>query len=328
MKEPLLSVIIPVYNVELYIEKCMETVLNQTYRNLEIILVDDGSTDNCGKICDRYAKLDSRVKCIHKKNGGLADARNEGLKSVHGKYLAYVDSDDYIEIDMFEKLLKLAVELDADIVACKYKEENNGQVAECLNTKHVSVMTGEDMLDWYILKNRTEGKITPSVWDRIYKTEVVKNIVFEAGKNYEDIVYSTEVFLCASKCVYYDEALYIYVQRSNSIMNEGNALKELLDEVYQLKKRIIVLQEARKNILVLKCQYDLFYVIVEKEIKYMDQQEPTIKGILLSYHNDLKKLRDKAIKYSINNKLGISKVIGINLAVFNFKLYTKLRNVI
>lgn len=328
MNKPLLSVIIPVYNVELYIEKCMETVLGQTYTNMEIILVDDGSTDNCGKICDKYVKIDSRVKCIHKKNGGLADARNEGLKYAHGIYIAYVDSDDYIEIDMFDKLMKLAMEYDADIVACKYKENCNGQLMEISDTKNVFIMTGEDMLNWYILKNRTEGTITPSVWDRIYKLEAVKNIVFEEGRNYEDLVYSTEAFLCASKCVYYDEALYIYVQRSDSIMNEGNILKELQDEIYQLKKRIVVLQNAHKNYLALKCQYDLFYVIVEKEVKYMSQEEPMVKKILLSYHKELKKLRIQAIKYSKKNKLGIGNVIGINLAVLNFKLYAKLRNMI
>lgn len=102
----LISIIVPIYNVELYLEKCIESIINQTYKNLEIILVDDGSTDSCGKICDEYAKKDNRIKVIHKINGGLSDARNKGMEIAKGKYIGFVDGDDYVASDMYETLYK------------------------------------------------------------------------------------------------------------------------------------------------------------------------------------------------------------------------------
>ena len=110
----LISIIVPIYNVELYLEKCIESIINQTYKNLEIILVDDGSTDSCGKICDEYAKKDNRIKVIHKINGGLSDARNKGMEIAKGKYIGFVDGDDYVASDMYETLYKFSVKNSLD----------------------------------------------------------------------------------------------------------------------------------------------------------------------------------------------------------------------
>ena len=115
MDNPLISIIIPVYNVEKYLAKCVESVINQTYKKIQIILIDDGSTDNSGKICDDFKLKDNRIEVIHKKNGGLSDARNAGLKIVKGDYIGFIDSDDYIEKDMYETLLCLLIENNADI---------------------------------------------------------------------------------------------------------------------------------------------------------------------------------------------------------------------
>lgn len=120
MKEDLISIIVPVYKVENYLSKCLDSMICQTYKNIEIILVDDGSPDNSGKICDDYAKKDSRIKVIHKENGGLSDARNAGLKIATGKYIGFVDSDDYISVEMYEKLYNQAKKEDADIACCNY----------------------------------------------------------------------------------------------------------------------------------------------------------------------------------------------------------------
>ena len=130
----LISIIVPVYNVEQYLDRCVKSLLQQTYKNLEIILVDDGSPDRCGQMCDNYAKLDSRVLVIHKENGGLSDARNAGLSHAHGEYIAFVDSDDYIEADMISELYNACHNQDADIVVCgrRHQLSDTGYVEEIL----------------------------------------------------------------------------------------------------------------------------------------------------------------------------------------------------
>ena len=124
----LISVIIPVYNVEQYLSKCLDSVVNQTYKNLEVILVDDGSTDNSGKICDEFALKDNRIIVIHKSNGGLSSARNEGLKFAKGQYVGFVDSDDYIEIGMYEKLLEVSLKYGSDVVCSNYYRVTNNKI--------------------------------------------------------------------------------------------------------------------------------------------------------------------------------------------------------
>ena len=124
-----ISVIVPVYNVERYLKRCIESIINQTYKDLEIILVDDGSTDSSGNICDEYKKIDKRISVIHKKNGGLSDARNEGLKVVTGTYIAFVDSDDFLDLDMYEYMQKNIEKENADIVICGTKiDYDNGKI--------------------------------------------------------------------------------------------------------------------------------------------------------------------------------------------------------
>ena len=123
--EELISVVVPVYNVEKYIDKCINSIINQTYKNLEIILVDDGSPDNCGNICDEYAKKDNRIIVIHKENGGVSSARNIGIKNAKGKWITFVDSDDWIENDYVEKLSKIGIQNKAEVVLCGYNRINN-----------------------------------------------------------------------------------------------------------------------------------------------------------------------------------------------------------
>ena len=125
---PLISVIVPIYNVEKYLDRCVDSIINQTYKNLEIILVDDGSPDNCPQMCDDYAKKDSRIKVVHKENGGLSDARNVGMEVATGEYVSFIDSDDYISLDFYETLLETIVDNDSDIVECgvvKFYEDNS-----------------------------------------------------------------------------------------------------------------------------------------------------------------------------------------------------------
>ena len=182
MKQPLISVIIPVYGVEKYIAQCLDSIINQTYKNLEIILVDDGSPDACPKLCDEYSKIDKRIKVIHKKNGGLSDARNVGIDICKGNYITFVDSDDWIEKDMIEQLYSLINKFSADISICnflrtsdeKMKIFNKNEKIKCYN-KYEAIRE--------LLKGH---KIQDYAWNKMYKKEVFYNIRYPKGRNMED----------------------------------------------------------------------------------------------------------------------------------------------
>lgn len=212
----LISVIIPFYNVEAYASKCIESVINQTYRNLEIILVDDGSPDNCGKIIDEYAKKDKRIKVIHKKNGGLSDARNKGIEVATGKYIGFVDSDDYIKEDMYEYLHNLIIDNDADIAICG--------VLDFYEDKELVIPNVEEDIKNYnsvdaIKELLLDNSIRSHAWDKLYKRELfTKDCYYPKGKKMEDIATTYKLFEKAKKVVVSNVPKYYYLQRSNGIM--------------------------------------------------------------------------------------------------------------
>lgn len=221
----LISIIIPVYNVEKYIRKCLESVCNQIYRDIEIILVDDGSTDLSGVICDEYANRDKRIRVIHKSNGGLADARNEGLKIATGEYVGFVDSDDWIEPDMYSTLYELCKKNDLDLIAARFIEEKDGKKSDTQYSGEFCIMSGVEMLENNI-SEKPRYIVTNSVWDRLYRRTLLEDLAFPVGKCYEDICYSTEIFLRAQRCGYLDRGIYHYVIRNDSIMGKGIKNKE------------------------------------------------------------------------------------------------------
>ena len=165
MKNDLISIIIPVYKVEKYLEKCIESVLKQTYTNLQIILVDDGSPDNCGKICDEYAKKDSRIEVIHKINGGLSDARNVGINRANGRYIGFVDSDDYIKEDMYEKLINLIKEYNADVSICNLYDVFDGKEYVRNKDNGIHEYSRIDILKEILL----DKNIQSYAWNKLYK---------------------------------------------------------------------------------------------------------------------------------------------------------------
>ena len=180
--EELISVIVPIYKVEAYLERCIGSIVNQTYKNLEIILVDDGSPDSCPDICDAWKEKDDRIKVIHKKNGGLSDARNAGMQIMAGTYISYIDSDDWVANDMYEKMMYAIKKNDADICECQF-EKTAGIVKSNKEqqTDKVTILKKEEAL-----KAVVEEKINPVVWNKIYKREIVDQLYFEKGKYNED----------------------------------------------------------------------------------------------------------------------------------------------
>ena len=206
----LISIIVPIYNAEPYIKKCLDSILAQTHRELEIILVDDGSPDGCGKICDDYARKDQRIRVIHKPNGGLSDARNAGLDIASGDYIGYVDSDDWIEPDMFEYLLDGLLRTGSQISICNViNSEDRRSVIKAIPYKEFSSQDALAELFADRMENYACNKLfTRSMWD---------SIRFPKGKDFEDVLTIYKTFMLAEKIVQLPDAKYYYRIRSDSI---------------------------------------------------------------------------------------------------------------
>ena len=215
MEKDLISVIIPVYKVEKYLEKCIESIIKQTYTNLQIILVDDGSPDNCGKICDEYAKKDSRIEVIHKINGGLSDARNVGINRANGRYIGFVDSDDYIKEDMYEKLINLIKEYNADVSICNLYDVIDGKEYVRNKDNGIHEYSRIDILKEILL----DKNIQSYAWNKLYKKELFDEIKYPIGKKYEDIGTTFYLFEKCNKIVVTSEPEYYYLKRSDSLVN-------------------------------------------------------------------------------------------------------------
>lgn len=238
MTGELISVIVPIYNVEKYIHKSIDSILNQTYTNLEIILVDDGGMDHCPAICDDYARKDRRIKVIHKENGGLSDARNAGVRIAQGAYIGFVDSDDFIKPDMYEKMLTRLKETGADIAVCNYacvrtdgtlieeRNRNASVVDEVFDTRQaVEQLCGPDYAYWV------------TAWNRLYKADIAKAVSFPTGKIHEDEFTAHLFYDRAEKVAGLSEPLYQYVIREDSIMTKKYSIRNL-DYVEALNQRI------------------------------------------------------------------------------------------
>lgn len=217
----LISVIVAVYNIEPYIARCIESIQKQSHSELEIILVDDGSTDRSGIICDEYASKDSRIHVIHRKNGGLSAARNTGITIATGEYIAFVDGDDWIDTDMYENMAGLANEYDADLVACRYRCIYKNNIVDASSGIVKLYHKPYEMLIDY-LKEEEEILIQHAAWNKLYKRSLLQNERFPEGKWYEDVVFSAKILSGIVRGVYVDSAFYNYVcQREDSIMSAG-----------------------------------------------------------------------------------------------------------
>lgn len=247
----LISVIIPVYNVSKYLHQCVDSVLKQSYKNLEVILVDDGSTDESGMICDQYALADNRVVVIHKENGGLSDARNAGMAIARGEYIGFVDSDDYIHCDMYKVLTDLLEQNNADIAIANWCGFTSGEGEKIYEERTGNILTFENLENLeFLIYGKNKYKISLSVWDRLYRREIIKDFIFPKGRCYEDVVWSTKVFYKAKKSVYIDRNLYYYRRRNDSIVgldnNGGVSERVITDEIPQVEAQITFLKSIKQ----------------------------------------------------------------------------------
>ena len=234
----LISVIVPVYNVEKYLSKCINSILNQTIKNLEIILVDDGSLDNSGKICDEFAQKDNRIIVIHKENNGLSSARNAGLEIAKGKYIGFVDSDDWLDEYMYETLLKLIKDNNSDISCCKFFKATNDD-EKCPHVSNESIKSFSNIEG---LNNFYNDLYTQTVvaWNKLYARKLFDNVIYPVGKIHEDEGTTYKLFYKANKITYTNIPLYYYRTTPNSITTSKFNKKRLaILDVYDEKIKFI-----------------------------------------------------------------------------------------
>lgn len=242
----LLSIVVPVYDVEQYLPRCIDSILKQSFTDFELILVNDGSPDNCPIICDEYADKDDRIKVIHKENGGLSDARNTGINKARGKYISFIDSDDFIVENTYEVLISQAEINSLDIItgnALNYYSEENIRL-KTRKRSFESVLNGRSFLK----KSYDEGAMVHCVVSSIYSSALIKdnNLFFKKGILHEDNLWTPQVFLKAERVMYYDIDFYMHFQREGSITKRKDKTKngiDLINICYELEEIYKTIQE-------------------------------------------------------------------------------------
>lgn len=296
-KEKLISVIVTAYNIEEYLPRCMDSLLAQTYHPLEIILVDDGSSDQTPKICDEYAKKSPKIKVIHRENGGPSAARNAGLKEVHGDFIGYVDGDDWVEPDMYEEMLNACLKTGAEIAVCTYRQVGEGG-EEIYPTGNVVELSREEALEWYI-SGHPQYHIYHSVWSKLFDKRVIEKISFSEGRKSEDIMYTTWAMTRAAKCVFLDTPYYNYmVDRESSIMNSKLHERRFQDEIPFWKEQISYLNSIGMEELGQKAYYQfyrkmLFYYVDFRDKKMKESGKALVK-MLRQEKDNIRKIYKKS----------------------------------
>ena len=272
MEKPLISVIVPVYNVEKYIDDCVNSIVEQHYKNLEIILVDDGSTDSSGKKCDYWMTADRRITVIHQENGGLSDARNTGLSYANGEYIGFVDSDDIIHPAMYEKLYTAMQETKSEIAGCEIfcDEAPDIEALERHSKPGKKEYTSEEALRKII----DNADVYVTVWNKLYPKNLIEDIRFERGKIHEDEYWSYQIIAKAEKIVMLSSCYYGYRRRNNSIMAQKYSLKNL-DLLEARERRLKFIKEKFPALFSLDCCRLRFECVraCQLSLKYLDKDD-------------------------------------------------------
>ena len=273
----LISVIVPIYNVEPYLEQCIESIVNQTYTNLEIILVDDGSTDGGGRICDEYVKKDKRVKVIHKKNGGLVSTRKAGIQIATGDYATYVDGDDWLEEDAYESLVTFFQGEAPDIISYGMEENYTDKVVVCKNKIPAGYYSGEKMkseIHPYMLYSGEfyEFGVIPNIWAKLVKRDLLlecQMAIKDKVNIGEDAICNMAVFLKAKSCILSDKILYHYRKRMDSMM--GSSVEwERIRALFQNLKEVLL--KGEEEYLFFQLYKYMFFVLLLKQYEMFLQK--------------------------------------------------------
>lgn len=275
---PKISIIVPIYNVEKYLNRCIDSILNQTFVDFELILVDDGSHDNCGAICDEYVKKDKRIKVIHKENGGLSSARNAGIDIAQGEYLGFVDSDDWIHPQLLELSFSIIKKTEVDIVSFDYikiqKEKYN---CEKINIEKEAANAKIYEKEFIInnLYNKFQQQIGVEAWKKIYKADIFKDLRFRKGIIHEDDDIFLDILFKVKKIAITNNVLYFYYMSNTSIMRSGFSEKELIrldidmKNIRRINMEEIISQKKLCSIPYFEHYMGFYYLIYEKEQQYI-----------------------------------------------------------
>lgn len=300
--KPEISIILPVYNVEEYLDECIQSILNQTFKNYELIIINDGSTDDSGKICDGYAIKDKRIKVIHKENGGISSARNVGIKQSSGNFIVFIDSDDYIEANMLECLYEYITKYNTDMVICDfvYKCENNIINNEVNENKIKIYNSREAQAELYGNKYLNFAV----AWSKIYRKSLFNDLYFDENRIHEDEFIAHKILNKCNKIIFIPNKLYVYRIRNNSITNSKYSLKRF-DRVYAIEDRLKFYRELNLSELIpiVDCDYVyLFfteYVKCKKELKNVEKELSDFKK---DFKNTLRLILKSPI-HSIDKKI-------------------------
>ena len=280
MMQEKISIIVPVYNVEAYLEKCVESILKQTYTNLEILLVNDGSTDKSGELCDKLALRDHRIRVIHKENGGLSDARNRGIDEASSNLIGFIDSDDYIDEDMYETLYRQMVASKADLSMCGHYDVYH-QIPE----KQVAEIKTWELMPEEAIKMVMEAKIlSVTAVNKLYKKALFEQLRFRIGKIAEDAFIMVDLIHQCSKIVATNEKKYYYVHRENSITTQKFSLKFLnvIEAYEQNAKMISENYPDLYDVAIMRLNWAYFYVL-DRLLVDNDFKDKVLEDRLISY---------------------------------------------
>ena len=319
MDKEKISIIIPVYNVEKYLERCLDSVTNQTYKNLEIILIDDGSKDKSGSICNKYLKKDKRIQVIHKKNMGVSVARNDGLKVISGEYVIFLDSDDWIQPDMIEKLYNNLITYDVDVSICNFYISVEYKKEYVKDSEGKNDLVIDNVIDMYnlIFDNK---KVGGYLWNKLIRTSVIKNNEIYFNENVaieEDVIFMIDVLKnCRKICYSPKNILYHYRQRKDSAVNFNYTLKDLT-KLYSLEKKLEIKSKYSLSTLD-KLEYN--YVFLLKQSIYILKKENIVDKHLLK---KAKKIDKNIYKIAFNEANNKQKIKLILITIFP-KIYGKI----
>ena len=258
-----LSIIMPVYNVERYIEETIDSILGQTFTDFELILVDDGSKDDSGKICDAYAKKDRRVKVLHKPNGGVSSARNVGVKNAKGDYIGFVDSDDVISGVMFEGMMSIAEKYNADIVQCSHVRDTD-KIDHRAEPQNMNIYNTVEALKQLYVRYYTNCF---ALWSKIYRRELFSNISFPEGRVFEDDEVIPHLIYAAKTIVMVDNTWYCYMKRENSIIT-GVKIEGIYALTDTLQRRMGFFKEIDEDLYLTSARHCMHYLKMKYAVCY------------------------------------------------------------
>lgn len=320
MNNPKISVIVPIYNVEKYIKRCIESLVNQSYKNLEIILVDDGSPDNCPKICDDYADKYGNIKVVHKKNGGLSDARNAGMEIATGEYISFIDSDDYIDLETYDITIKKMLETNSEIGAFNILLFSDDELHPDLSDKF-EIMNSEQAIENTI----DDIKVKTNAWNKIYKANTIENLKFPVGRLNEDEFFTFKALGKANRIVYLYRQCYYYYQRPNSIMGKyGLNRLDMLDGVWEryifVKEKYPSIEQKAKLSFAFCCLYHYQKLLQNSSIDKDNSGKLKVKEYRSRVHISFKETKN----FGFINRCSIV----ISNSCFGLNFIAKLRNIL